>query len=43
MIIDTAALIALIQNQPMVEKVVAAVASTRNPVIGAATLTETYV
>lgn len=43
MIVDTSALIALIQNEPAAEQVAAALASTRNPVIGAATLTETLI
>ncbi len=43
MIVDTSALIALIQKEPAAEQVAAALASTRNPVIGAATLTETLI
>jgi hypothetical protein len=35
MIVDTSALIALIQNEPAAEQVAAALAGTRNPVIGA--------
>lgn len=43
MIVDTSALIALVQNEPAAKQVAAALASTRNPVIGAATLTETLI
>lgn len=43
MIIDSSAFIALIQNEPSAEQVAAALADTRNPVIGAATLTETLI
>lgn len=43
MIVDTSALIALIQNEPDAEQVAAVLAGTRNPVIGAATLTETLI
>ena len=43
MIVDTSALIALIQNEPAAEQVAAALASTRSPVIGAAALTETLI
>jgi ribonuclease VapC len=42
-IVDTSALIALIEGEPAAEQVAAVLASTRNPVIGAATLTETLV
>jgi len=43
MIVDTSALIALIQNEPAAEQVAAALAGARSPVIGAATLTETVI
>jgi len=43
LIVDTSALIALIQNEPAAEQVAAALANTRNPVIGAATLAETLI
>lgn len=43
MIVDTSALIALIQKEPAAEQVAAALASTHSPVIGAATLTETLI
>ncbi len=43
MIVDTSALIALIQNEPTAEQVAAALAGARHPVIGAATLTETLI
>lgn len=41
MIVDSSALIALIQNEPEAEQVAAALAGARSPVISAATLTET--
>jgi ribonuclease VapC len=41
MIVDTSALIALIQNEPAAEQVAAALAHSRSPTIGAGTLTET--
>ena len=41
MIVDSSALIALIQNEPAAERVAAVLAGARRPVIGAATLTET--
>lgn len=43
MIVDTSALIALIQNEPTAKQVAAVLAGTRSPVIGAATLTETLI
>ncbi len=43
MIVDTSALIALIQNEPAAEQVAAALAGARSPIIGAATLTETLI
>lgn len=43
MIVDTSALIALIQEEPEAEQVAAALAAARSPVIGAATLTETLI
>lgn len=43
MIVDTSALIALIQNEPAAEQVAAALSGTRDPVIGAPTLTETLI
>jgi ribonuclease VapC len=42
-IVDTSALIALIQNEPTAKQVAAVLAGTRSPVIGAATLTETLI
>ena len=41
MIVDSSALIALIQQEPAAGQVAAALAAARTPVIGAATLTET--
>lgn len=43
MIVDTSALIALIQKEPTAQQVAAVLAGTRTPVIGAATLTETLI
>ena len=43
MIVDSSALIALIQNEPAAERVAAVLAGARRPVIGAATLTETLI
>lgn len=43
MIVDTSALIALIQREPAAEQVAAVLAGTRHPVIGAATLAETLI
>lgn len=43
MIVDSSALIALIQNEPAAEQVAAVLAGTRNPTVGAATLTETLI
>lgn len=43
MIVDTSALIALIQQEPEAEQVAAALAAARAPAIGAATLTETLI
>ena len=43
MIVDSSALIALIQNEPAAEPVAAALAGARSPVISAATLTETLI
>lgn len=43
MIVDSSALIALIQNEPAAEHVAAVLAGTRSPVIGAPTLTETLI
>lgn len=43
MIVDTSALIALIQQEPEAEQVAAALAAARAPAIGAATLAETLI
>lgn len=43
MIVDSWALIALIQNEPAAEQVAEALAGTRSPIISAATLTETLI
>ena len=43
MIVDTSALIALVQNEPAAEQVATTLASAHNPVIGATTLTETLI
>lgn len=43
MIVDSSALIALIQNEPAAEQVAAVLAGAQSPVISAATLTETLI
>lgn len=43
MIVDSSALVALIQNEPAAEQVAAVLAGTRSPAISAATLTETLI
>lgn len=43
MIVDTSALIALIDNEPAAEQVATTLAGINNPVIGAPTLTETLI
>lgn len=43
MIVDTSALIALIQHEPEAERVAAALAAARTPAIGAPTLAETLI
>ncbi|UQX10224.1 type II toxin-antitoxin system VapC family toxin [Candidatus Mycobacterium methanotrophicum] len=43
MIVDSSALIALIQNEPAAEQVATVLAGARSPVISAATLTETLI
>jgi len=43
LIVDSSALIALIQNEPAAEQVAAVLAGARSPVISAATLTETLI
>lgn len=43
MIVDSSALIALIQNEPGAEQVASVLAGTRGPSIAAATLTETLI
>ncbi len=43
MIVDTSALIALIQGEPDAPEIAAALAGTASPVIGSATLTETLI
>ncbi len=43
MIVDSSALVALIQNEPAAEQVAAVLAGTRSPAISATTLTETLI